>query len=148
MTALCPRGSRSGAAVRSAVVVFLLASGLTAVGGTGLAAQSAPPAASPAEVAALEWIGLLREERFDSAAVLVEAELRRELDGPRLDTLWSQVVTGLGQVEQVTPAGTRSRGGMTTVDLRARFPGRVVLLQVLMSPRREILGFTLRPLRP
>jgi hypothetical protein len=102
--------------------------------------------ASPAEVAALEWVDLLRAGHFDSASVRVDPAVRRELDAARLDSMWTTMERGLGQVERLTPAGARPRGGRTTVDLRARFPRRDVLLQVFVGPRGEILGFTLRPL--
>lgn len=134
---------RLAAAVATAALLLVVHPPGAVPGGGRLAAQ-APPAGS-AQEAALAWIDLLREGNFDSAAVLVEPEVRRELDAPRLDTLWTQVQARLGPVSGVRARDTEARGGVTAVNLDALFAGRRLTIQVLLSPRREVMGFTLRP---
>lgn len=99
-------------------------------------------AAQPAlEEAALNWIDLLRAEAFDSAATYVAPAARRQFGGDQLAELWMGILGRFGELGELEPLESTTRGSFEVVQVRGSFERSNRALQISFDARGRVAGF-------
>ncbi len=124
--------------------MFFLLAALTCVPGSAWA-QDAPDSVSqdhPAlEEVALQWLELLREEAFDSAAAQVAPAARRQFSGDQLAEMWMGLLGRFGELGEMQPLESTSRGSFEVVQVLGTFERSDRTLQVSFDAQGRVAGF-------
>lgn len=102
--------------------------------------QPAIPEVALEEVA-LQWLDLLREEAFDSAAAQVAPAARRQLGGDQLAEMWMGLLGRFGELGEMKPLKKMRRGSFVIVAVLGSFERSDRTLQVSFDAQRRVAGF-------
>ncbi len=116
---------------------------------TLLPAQQTPLALDRWNLAARDWIELLRAGDFQGAGSRVDPAVPPEAMGPeQLRTIWSQLTAQLGGLNRLDPGSVTPYQSYQIVDLPAAFEKQGVILRVVLSDSLLVSGFFVRPPEP
>ena len=123
------------------MVVTMLVTGL----GAGAANVSAQMPDSTAAAEAERFLGLLKSGDWSGAEQRVAAQLRERLGAAQLETVWGQLMTGLGELRSTTLRSVTAANGAQAVEMRGEFALQPMLIRVVLSPAAEGVGFWVGP---
>lgn len=130
--------------MRRTIVMFFLLAALTSVPGSAWA-QDAPDSVlqdHPAlEEVALQWLELLREESFDSAAAQVAPPARRQFSGDQLAEMWMGLLGRFGELGEMEPLERSRRGSFDVVAVLGSFEHSERTLRVSFDALGRVAGF-------
>ena len=115
-----------------------------------LAPMSSPASAqdSPEDAlnqAAIEWVGLLRDQHFDSAAAKVAPPAQSQMDAAQLEAIWGQLGAQLGAMESLTAGTVSEQQGYQVVDLSGVFANGTFTVRVVLDDEHRVGGFFIVP---
>jgi Protein of unknown function (DUF3887) len=102
-----------------------------------LAAQEKPDL----ESRATEWLGLLRAEKFDSAASVMAPAAKEHIDAGQLRQIWPQILERYGALTRVTPSNRLQQNGFEVVQLLGYFKKGVQNIRVSFDAEGRVAGF-------
>lgn len=129
---------------------------LTTLMATALGLGSSPPSSAqvPAgtpdqdpylDTLAMEWVGLLQRERFDSAAAEVAPSVSTQLNAESLGSAWRQITGRFGVLELLEPGSRVRQQGYDVVNLAGTFGGQAFTVRVVYDEARKVMGFFVLP---
>lgn len=120
-------------------VLFLAVAGSPA----GLRAQT--PDSTALNKAAIEWVNLLNDAHFDSAAARVDPAAAAQLGAGKLEEIWTSVGGQLGALQSLDPGSVLESQGYHVVDLVGTFANGVVTVRVTLDAESRVSGLFFRP---
>jgi Protein of unknown function (DUF3887) len=103
----------------------------------GLAAQEKPSL----ETRAVEWLGLLRTEKFDSAAAVMAPVSKESFGAEQMRQIWPQILERYGALTKVTPSNRMQLNGFEVVQLLGYFEKGVQNVRVSFDAEGRVAGF-------
>jgi uncharacterized protein len=128
-------------AYRVVTMVTLAVAGMTGAG----AAQDV--GAEAAVAVAERFTGLLRGGDFAGAEAMVQPGIRAQLGAARLEAVWAQVRSAVGDLKSVRRRSVTPQDTLRVVELFGEF-NVPLLLRVVVSPQDEVVGFWIGPAPP
>lgn len=99
--------------------------------------------------AALTFVGALRAGDFAAAAAIVSpAAPPGAMSAGRLEQLWTQLTSQLGELAELAPGESSAEDGRQVANLGARFARSEVTLRVVLDDEARVAGFWLSAPRP
>jgi len=95
--------------------------------------------------AAIEWVTLLRDQHFDSAAARVDPAAAAQLGAAQLEGIWRSVDGQLGQMESLAEGPVTEARGYHVVDLKGTFAKGAVTVRVTFDAHTRVSGLFFLP---
>jgi pimeloyl-ACP methyl ester carboxylesterase len=95
--------------------------------------------------AAIEWVTLLRDQHFDSAAARVDPAAAAQLGAEQLAGIWRSVGTQLGPMESLVEGPVTEARGYHVVDLRGTFANGTFTVRVTFDAHTRVSGLFFLP---
>lgn len=93
------------------------------------------------EEVALQWLALLREEAFDSAAAQVAPAARRQFSGDQLAEMWIGLLGRFGELGEMEPGERTQSGSFAVLRIVGSFERAERTLQVSFDAQGRVAGF-------
>jgi hypothetical protein len=98
---------------------------------------------------ATDFVRLLEEEKFDSAAARISDAVPADALSPeRLGQIWAQITAASGPLGEVVPQSVTEQNGQHIVDMEARFERQPLKIRVVLDDALELTGLWFLPPEP
>jgi pimeloyl-ACP methyl ester carboxylesterase len=95
--------------------------------------------------AAMEWVTLLRDQHFDSAAARVDPAAAAQLGATQLEGIWHSVGAQLGPMESLAEGPVTEARGYHVVDLKGTFANGTFTVRVTFDAHTRVSGLFFLP---